>query len=579
MKMPVNIARVLVGILFVISGLIKLNDPVGFSFKLEEYFSPAVLNIDFLTPYALIIAIFIVIFETLLGIMLLLGFKPKFTVWSLLLMILFFTFLTGYSAYFNKVTDCGCFGDALKLTPWQSFTKDIVLLVLILILFFGWKHIKPLFSKGFAAFGTFLGLLASVGFVYVVLNHLPTVDFRAYKVGTNIIQGMTIPENAPQAVYEYDWKFNIGGKEELITTLGEYPEVEGEFLGVETREIQAGYEPPIHDFTIEKDGEDQAMQILEEPFLVMIISYDLLKADAEGLKKIKNISDIALEKGYRVIGMSASGENEAQEFKKAFALGFDFYFTDQTTLKTIVRSNPGVLLVKKGTIAQKLHFNDADKLNLAEIPETKVSQVDEKPTVNELLKHQLDSIYALDQGIRAIYKTGIRAEKDSIARASGIPVQEDPRKYFTLWAEIDSTNCELVENIMAQYGYPGKSLVGEPTNEAAWYVIQHNPFKIEKYLDTIKKAAEEGELPKRLAAMMEDRYLMEQNKAQRYGTQGKSQLVNGKMINFIWPIEDPEGVNERRKKAGFSQSVEAYGKSLFGEDFEYKILSLEEVEQ
>ena len=146
MKITVSFSRIFVGILFIISGFIKLNDPLGFSYKLQEYFSTEVLNIPFLEPYALAISLFVVVFEVILGVFLLIGYKPKFTVWSLLLMIVFFTFLTFYSAYFDKVKDCGCFGDALKLTPWESFTKDVVLLVLILILFLGKSYIKPIFN-------------------------------------------------------------------------------------------------------------------------------------------------------------------------------------------------------------------------------------------------------------------------------------------------------------------------------------------------------------------------------------------------------------------------------------------------
>ena len=134
MKLLTFIARTFVGVLFIISGFIKLNDPIGFSYKLQEYFSSEVLNIPFLEPYALALAIFVVVFEVVLGVFLLIGYQPKFTLWSLLSMIVFFTFLTFYSAYFDKVKDCGCFGDALKLTPWESFTKDLVLLVLILSL-------------------------------------------------------------------------------------------------------------------------------------------------------------------------------------------------------------------------------------------------------------------------------------------------------------------------------------------------------------------------------------------------------------------------------------------------------------
>src|SRR5690606_19602020 len=144
----------------IISGLVKLNDPVGFSFKLKDYFAPEVLDLGFLVPYALLLAILIVIFEVLLGVSLLLGYMRKVTLWSLLLMIVFFTFLTFYSAYFNKVTDCGCFGDAIPLTPWESFIKDVVLLFLILILFLGQKYLTSLFNagtRGILVFAVFVG--------------------------------------------------------------------------------------------------------------------------------------------------------------------------------------------------------------------------------------------------------------------------------------------------------------------------------------------------------------------------------------------------------------------------------------
>ena len=137
MKIIVSIMRVFVGLLFIISGLIKLNDPLGFSFKLDEYFSPAVFNLDFLSVFSLPLAVFLVILEVLLGVALLIGIWRRFVVFNLLGLITFFTFLTFYSAYYNKVTDCGCFGDAIKLTPWESFTKDVILLVAILILYWG----------------------------------------------------------------------------------------------------------------------------------------------------------------------------------------------------------------------------------------------------------------------------------------------------------------------------------------------------------------------------------------------------------------------------------------------------------
>lgn len=364
MKYIVNTARILTGIVFILSGFIKLNDPLGFSFKLEEYFSAAVLNLPFLTPHALSLALFIVIVELLLGLTLLLGIKIRFTVWSILAMIVFFTFLTFYSAYFNKVTDCGCFGDAVKLTPWQSFYKDSVLLVLILLIFFGRKHIKPLFSGNVSAVIFLITWVSSAFFAYYVLYHLPVFDFRAYKTGVNIKEGMEIPEGAPQPVYEYAWKFNVNGQEKIMTTSGEYPQINGTFIEVETTEIQKGYEPPIHDFTIERNGEDHAEELLAENRLLMVISYDTDQASGKGLKSIKAITDRALEKGYKVIGMSSATEEQALSFKKKYAFNFDFYFTDQTTLKTMIRSNPGIIMLQKGTIVEKRHYNDVEKLNL-----------------------------------------------------------------------------------------------------------------------------------------------------------------------------------------------------------------------
>lgn len=362
MKYIVTLSRIIVGILFIISGFIKLNDPVGFSFKLEEYFSPGVLDLDFLMPYALGISIFVVILEVLLGIMLLIGFRARITVWSLLLMIIFFTFLTFYSAYFNKVTDCGCFGDAIKLTPWESFTKDVVLLVLIVVLFLGVKYIGSPFGDGSKRLIVGLSLLVSAIFAYYVLNHLPALDFRPYKIGANIEEGMSVPEDAPVAIFDYSWKFNVDGEEKVVVTNGDYPAVDGEFIGVETKEIQKGYEPPIHDFTIEMDGEDMAASLLQEFKLVMVIAYDMAKSNYRAFAEIKEVTDKAMKNGYKVIGMSASGKDYTQKLKKEYQLGFDFYFTDETTLKTIVRSNPGVLVLEKGTIIQKVHYNDLEDL-------------------------------------------------------------------------------------------------------------------------------------------------------------------------------------------------------------------------
>ncbi|MEO4004683.1 MULTISPECIES: BT_3928 family protein [unclassified Flavobacterium] len=364
-KFLVHFSRLFVGVLFIISGLIKLNDPMGFSFKLEEYFAENVLNLPFLIPYALIIAVFVVVFEVVLGVALLIGFKPKFTMWSLLLMIVFFTFLTFYSAYFNKVTDCGCFGDALKLTPWESFTKDVVLLFFILILFFNQKLIQPLFNSTVNALTVFVSYSLCLFMGYYVLNHLPLKDFRAYKVGTNIQKGMEIPDGAPRSVYEMNFVYKVNGQEQNFNEkqLMNLPEG-AEFVRRDDKLISKGYEPPIHDFSIEKDGESYTEAMLNEPKLIILVSYDLNKANTKGLQKAEEFYKKATAKGYKVIGMTASNEEVIQKVKADNKLTFDYYFCDGTTLKTIERANPSIVVLEKGTIVQKAHWNDIDDVVL-----------------------------------------------------------------------------------------------------------------------------------------------------------------------------------------------------------------------
>ena len=374
MKVLVGVSRIFVGVLFIISGLIKLNDPVGFSFKLGDYFAPEVLNLPFLEPYALVIAVLVVILEVLLGVMLIVGYAKKFTLWSLLLMIVFFTFLTFYSAYFNKVTDCGCFGDALKLTPWESFSKDVVLLVLILVLYKGSRYIQPFFSKGVRSITIFISLILCLWLGLHVLEHLPVIDFRAYKVGTNITRGMQTPADAPAAVYQYNWSYDVNGQQKTVINRGEDPKIDGTLLGVETSVLQKGYEPPIHDFSIERDGTDYTTQMLEEEHLLVVIAYNLNVAQNDGFIAIKEATDTAIEKGYTVIGISASSTPETEKLAAKYDLDFKFYFCDMTALKTIIRSNPSIISLEKGTILQKLHFNDVDQLILKELKNTSLTK-------------------------------------------------------------------------------------------------------------------------------------------------------------------------------------------------------------
>ena len=365
LKPLTHFSRIFVGVLFIISGLIKLNDPVGFSFKLEDYFAQDVLNLPFLAPLALAIAVFVVIFEVVLGVMLLLGYKKKFTLWTLLLMIVFFTFLTFYSAYFNKVTDCGCFGDAIKLTPWESFTKDVILLVLILILFAGQRFITPLFNKKTSGIVTAISLVLCGILGYWVLNHLPLIDFRAYKIGTNIQKAMEIPEDAPRSEYEMTFIYNVNGENQEfgMDELSNLPEG-AEFVDRKEKLIKEGFTPAIQNFMIEKSREDKTMEILEEPKIILVIAYDLTRASEKGLGKIAEVAALAEQNGYKIIGLTASLESTYQPILNRHNVEIPFFTADGVTLKTIERSNPNFVVLHKGTIMQKVHYNDINKLKL-----------------------------------------------------------------------------------------------------------------------------------------------------------------------------------------------------------------------
>jgi len=318
MKILVQVSRFFVAVTFIFSGFVKLVDPLGSSYKFEEYFGYDVLNLEFLIPYALPFSIFLILAEIILGVLLLVGYLPKLTTWSLLGMILVFLFLTWYSAYYDKVTDCGCFGDAVKLSTWGTFYKNIVLLFFILILVMKVNVIQPLFSLTISKWITFLSFFTFLYITYYVLVHLPIIDFRPYAVGKNISEGM-------------------------------------EYIGDE--------EPPIHDFFLESvEGEDLTEAVLAEEKVLLVVAYNLSKSDTQGFSNIKIVTDDALEKGYAVYTLTSSMNEEYLEIKNKFNLNVEMLFCDETTLKTIIRSNPGVLTLEKGTVTGKWSWVDVDSI-------------------------------------------------------------------------------------------------------------------------------------------------------------------------------------------------------------------------
>jgi len=319
-KLITQLARIIVGALFIFSGFVKLIDPIGSQYKFQEYFSEGVLNMEFLIPYALPFAILLIVAEIVLGVMILIGYKPKLTVWSLFLLTLIFLFLTWYSAYYDKVTDCGCFGDAIKLSSWETFYKNVILIALIILLLVKVALVKPIFKGNIPKVITFLSLAVFLFIVQNVLTHLPLIDFRAYAIGKNISEGMKYPKD--------------------------------------------GSIPPVHDFMLEDVQADLAPELLKKEKVMLVIIHNLDKADASGFPSINEVTTKAIQKGYTVYGVSASPSDELILVKEEYKLPFDFLFCDDTTLKTMIRANPGVIVLDKGTVVQKKNWIDVEDLKL-----------------------------------------------------------------------------------------------------------------------------------------------------------------------------------------------------------------------
>ena len=355
-KIADHVSRFLVGGLFIFSGLIKLNDPVGTQIKMEEYFSVFAEDFgsvfDAFVPFALEIGMIMIILEIVLGVAVLIYYKMNVTTVLLLLLMVFFTFLTFYSAYFNKVTDCGCFGDAIKLTPWESFFKDVILMIPVLHLFWYRKSYIPLLrtrdGHAVVAVSTILCLFLGV----YAIRHLPFIDFRAYRIGNHIPTQMQ-PEEQP--VFEYvfirkgDGEQIRSQKYLMDTTQYKYVSV------VQLNEDKT--RAKITDYSVTSvEGGDVTQQTFEGTKLFFVI-YDATHAAVENMDKIVKLSQ-DLDGKVDMMVLTASSANQFEAFRHEHQLAVPYYFADATVLKTIIRSNPGTTLWVDGTVKGMWHHND-----------------------------------------------------------------------------------------------------------------------------------------------------------------------------------------------------------------------------
>jgi uncharacterized membrane protein YphA (DoxX/SURF4 family) len=364
----IHLQRAIVGLLFIFSGLIKANDPLGFGYKLQEYFE--VFHIAFLNDFATVIAILLCTIEIVLGALLLLGIRSRTVASGLLFTIIFFTFLTFYSAFFEVVTSCGCFGDAIPLTPWQSFSKDIVLLFMILYIYKKRDEITPLIcSTKLQNWSILFVVLISLGFGLYTYNFLPVLDFLPYKVGNNIPSLMIMPPGAVQDVYQitYVLKNKSTGETKSLTDK-EYLSSEiwkdknWEITGdPESKLISKGFEVKIKDLKItDSQGTDYNTELLENPYYnLVIVAYDLSKTDLAGIGNLNAIAINAAENfNIRTVFLTSASAQDAEIYSKKNKLVMEIFYADAIPLKSMVRANPGVLLMRNGVVVNKWHFHN-----------------------------------------------------------------------------------------------------------------------------------------------------------------------------------------------------------------------------
>ena len=388
-KIGVELSRWIVAITFIFSGFVKLVDPRGFEYKLEDYLiSFGMPDLFFL---ALPFAVALSTIELTLGIFLLLGIYRKWTSRLVLTFMMVMTPLTLWVALKNPVKDCGCFGDAIVISNWATFYKNIVLSICAILLllypnrlrqFFKSKRITNIAAVYTIIFGLFFG-------IYNIIND-PVIDFRPYKIGSNIPKKMHI-DPSKSDVFENIFIYKKNGKEQVFTERN-YPwnDSTWEFVDMKSKLVKRGAQPEIEDFSIIQLQYDRDKQSFSDKtditdsvlhsnrYQFLIISYDINKLDNGSLKRLKAVKKYADTNGYALYLLTASSSEEIKNWEKRARSGFIFCHSDERMLKTFMRSNPGLVLMKNGIIYNKWDSNSIPNVKQLDIPleQSKLSKID-----------------------------------------------------------------------------------------------------------------------------------------------------------------------------------------------------------
>ena len=373
MKQAVNIARILVGILFIFSGLVKAIDPLGLAYKMQEFFevwaSEGIMKgtMHWLNEQALMFALLMITLEVVLGVALLLGWRTKLVSWLLLLLMLFFTFLTSYVLFSGKIKACGCFGDCIPLTPIQTFTKDIVLLVMVLLILFNRKYIKPVFSNSINISIFLISLFAVLGLQWYVLKHLPVKDCLPFKIGNNILELRKMPKDAVPDKFEYKFIYKKNGesKEFAVNAL---PDSTWEFVDRKQILIEKGKnnEPLINDFVLktamDTDSTEAILSRQGEYYLLFVKDFSLI---AEDWLEDQRFAVVATERSKQVFIISSDRKSAEDRYGSLAVAGKKLNIPvlncDATALKTAARNNVTLYLMEGPVVKNKWGGNDIEK--------------------------------------------------------------------------------------------------------------------------------------------------------------------------------------------------------------------------
>ena len=355
------ICRIIIGVTFIFSGFVKAVDPLGSTYKFIDYFNA--FGIGWANGLAFGLAVLQNVVEFTLGVMVLFNLRLRLSSALVLAFMVFYTPLTLYIAIANPVHDCGCFGDALVITNWQTFFKNLVLLAAA-VLVFAWRDKSDnrlTVNEQWALSGaTVVAIAVFCGYSH---RHTQVLDFRPYSVGTSVPEKMERPAGAPADVWESTFVYEKDGEQKTFQ-ISNLPDSTWTFVDAKHTLVKKGYEPPIHDFSIvNPDGEDLTAEVLaSDNYNFLLIAYNLDKSDLSRTDSINRLADFCLAQGYTFRMLTASTDDAIESFREMAEPPYEICICDETTLKTIVRSNPGLMVVKDGVIIGKWNLTDIPPL-------------------------------------------------------------------------------------------------------------------------------------------------------------------------------------------------------------------------